>query len=324
VKKLLITRAIPEEVLANFRDKVEITSQPEGATLSQEEAIKLLGDYDALMTLGFRANSAVIDAGTKLKVIGNLGVGYDNIDWEYCTKKKVAVVNTPHEVMHPTAELALSIILALTRQIVYFDKRLRQTLNTSSLTSSFARGSTAMYGRTLGIIGFGRIGKALAFKAKGLGMKIIYNDVIRATPEQEAEAGAKFMEFDEVLKTADVITIHCPFLPQNFHLISDREFGLMKPTAYFVNAARGPITDEAALIRALKEKKIAGAGLDVFEKEPLVSPELAKFDNVVIVPHIGTLAYDVRLAMATEALTGIVGVLNGEVPYNVVNPEVLG
>jgi len=301
LKKLILTRSIPEEVLVNFRDKVDITAPPEGKTLSHEEAVN----------------------GKNLKVIGNLGVGYDNIDWAHCTKKKVAVVNTPREVMHPTAELTLSIILALTRQIVYFDKRLRQTLNTSPLTSSFPHGSTSMYGKTLGIIGFGRIGKALAFKAKGLGMKIIYNDVIRATPEQESELQAEYMSFDSVLKNADVISVHCPFLPENFHLINDRAFDLMKPTAYFVNAARGPITDEAALIRALKEKKIAGAGLDVFEKEPIVSPELAEFDNVVIVPHIGTLAYDVRLAMATEALTGIVGVLNGEIPYNVVNPEVL-
>ena len=321
MKKVLITRPIPQEVLEKFQGRLEFELAPSGA-LTKEEALKILPGYDALMVVGFRVDSDVIDAGTNLKAIGNNGVGYDNIDWEYATAKKVAVINTPHEVMHPTAELTVALMLGITRRLAFYDKKIRTGVPTNQMNTSFPTGSMSVYGKTVGIIGFGRIGRAFAAKCKGLGMNVIYNDVIHAPESVETELDAKFMPFDEVLKNADVVSVHCPYIPENHHLIDARALSLMKPTAYFLNAARGKVMDEAALIEALKANTIAGAGLDVYEDEPIVSPGLFELDNVIMTPHVGTGTYEVRVRMVTEALTGIAEVLEGKVPYNVVNPEI--
>ncbi|MDR3077906.1 MAG: hypothetical protein LBV15_03980, partial [Planctomycetota bacterium] len=177
------------------------------------------------------------------------------------------------------------------------------------------------YGKTLGIIGYGRIGKAVGVKAHGLGMKILYHDVISAPAEIEKAVGARKVALEELLKTADFVTVHCPYIPENHHLINEKTLSLMKPSAYLVNASRGKMVDEAALVRALKAKTIKGAALDVYENEPEINPDLFDLDNVVLMPHIGTWSYDSRVTMMHEALGGIREYLEGKTPANIFNKE---
>ncbi len=180
-----------------------------------------------------------------------------------------------------------------------------------------------VYGRTLGIMGFGRIGKMVCKKAQGLGMKVIYFDKYRASQEVEKEYNVTYMSFDDVVKNSDCITLHMPYIPENHHIFNAEVFRAMKDSAYLINAARGPIVDEKALAKALKDGTIKGAGLDVFEDEPNVEPELLELDNVTLTPHIASCTLKARMGMCREALGGIIGVLEGKKPYNVVNPEVL-
>ena len=206
------------------------------------------------------------------------------------------------------------------RGIARYDREVRRGEWNSP---NFADIDCEVYGRTLGIMGFGRIGKMVCRKAQGLGMRVIYYDKFRASQEVEKEYDVTYMEFDEVVKNSDCITLHMPYIPENHHIINQEVFQKMKDSAYLVNAARGAVVDEKALAEALASKVIKGAGLDVYEDEPNVSPELLKLDNVTLTPHIASCTLKARMGMCEEALKGITDVLNGEKPYNVVNPEVL-
>jgi glyoxylate reductase len=207
------------------------------------------------------------------------------------------------------------------RRLTFLDKKLRHDKKCLPLPP-YDDSSTRLYGKTLGIVGFGRIGQAVGVKAHGMGMKVIYSDVVPAPTETEKLIGARKVSLEELLKTADFVTVHCPYLPENHHLINDKTLALMKPTAYLVNASRGKMVNEAALVRALKAKIIKGAALDVYENEPEIHSDLLDMDNVVLVPHIGTWTYDSRVAMAHESLGGIRDYLNGQTPPNIFNkPE---
>ena len=180
-----------------------------------------------------------------------------------------------------------------------------------------------VYGKTLGICGFGRIGRAVAKRARGFDMKVLYTDVIRGDQKVERELGARFVDKDTLLRDSDFVTLHIPLIEDTVHYISERELNLMKPTAHLINASRGPVVDERALVRALREKKIAGAGLDVYEHEPTLSPGLADLENVVLVPHIGSASIETRTKMAVTAARNCIAALKGERPPNLVNPDVL-
>ncbi len=320
MKKILITRKLPESSVAELRKEFEIT-MPED-TFSQEEIKKLIPDYEAVLAVSLPIPHDIIEAGVKLEAIGNNGVGYDNIDWKYATERGIAVINTPVNVMEPTSELAIALMLAITRGVVMFDKDLRETKDCPKMI--FFDRDMCCFGKTLGVVGFGRIGKSVAKKAKALGMNIVYYDEYRAAPEVEAEIGATYMSFDEVLACADVITIHCPYLDSTHHMFNKDTFAKMKDGAYLVNCARGAIVCEADLVEALKSGKLRGAGLDVFEFEPKVGAELASLPNVVLTPHVGTNTTEVRLKMIAEALGGIATYLRGERPVNIANPSILG
>lgn len=323
MKKLLITRTVPQECLDTIKEEFEvIMPDSKKKMFSKDEVVGLVADCDALMTIASPCDKEVLDAAKKLKVVGNHGVGYDNIDWKYATEKKVAVVNAPTTVTEATAELAVGLMLAVMRSIPAYDRQLRRD-GIWAFDDLFASPATRVYGSRLGIIGFGRIGKAFAKKAAGLGMEITYYDPLRASTETEKEYNATYLSMEELLKTADVVTMHLPYMPETHHLMGAEQFAMMKPSAYFINAARGPIVHEEALVAALKNGVIKGAGLDVFEFEPKISEGLLGLDNVVLTPHVGTYTWQVRVEMANEALRGICGVLAGEKPYNVVNPTVL-
>ena len=294
MKKLLVTRTAPREILENLDEEFELIMPDEDkGEFTHDEIKEKIADADVILACLHKIDKEIIDAGKNLKVIANLGVGYDYIDWKYATEKKIPVINTPTTVTEATSELGIALMLTLMRNIIGYDKDVRE--KQFCTIGSFHGPATRAYGRTFGIIGFGRIGKSIAKKARALGMGIIYYDPFRANPETEAEYEAKYMSFEEVLKTADVISIHMPYMPETHHLIGKNEFEMMKRNAFFMNIARGPIVDEEALIYALSNNVIKGAAIDVYEYEPKVSAGLVTLDNIVLTPHVGTLELNTRV-----------------------------
>lgn len=322
MKKIIISEWVPEKCLEPYRGEFEFTLPDEKKQVfTYEELLAQIPSYDGCLILDNDGDRQLIDAAKNLKVIANFGVGYDNIDWKYATEKGLPVVNTPTQVTEATAEHTATLIVSVMRGIARYDREVRAGVWKSP---NFDDCNIQVEGATLGILGFGRIGKRVCRKAQGFGMNVIYYDKFRAAAEVETEYGVTYMEFDEVLRQADCISLHMPYIPKNHHLFNEETFRKMKRDAYFVNCARGKIVDEQALAQALKDGVIKGAGLDVFEEEPKVHPELLKLENVTLTPHIASLTMKARVGMCNEALAGIVGVLRGEKPANVVNKEVLG
>ena len=321
MKKLLVTGWIPEQILAPYREKFDITvPDAERVNFTMDEVGQMIGEFDAMFTISaFPFTASLAQKAHRMKAVANFGVGYDNIDVAACTEHGIYVINTPTTVTEPTAELAFAIMMAITKGVVMYDRELRQTR--ACHPAMFFDRDILLYGKTIGILGFGRIGQAVARRAQGIGMKVMYYDPFRKTPEEEERLNATYGTFDEVLCTADVISCHMPYTEENHHIINLDAFKKMKKTAYFVNAARGPIMSEADLVTALKTGEIRGAATDVFEHEPNVSAELAQIENVVITPHIGSNVLEARTNMVAEALDGVFAVLQGKTVHNIVNRE---
>ncbi|EHP45272.1 NAD(P)-dependent oxidoreductase [Odoribacter laneus] len=308
--KILVTYDIPREPFKNLPTDWEITF-PEGEKLTKEEIIRMLPEYDILLAIFSRPiDKEIIDAGKKLKLISNYGVGYNNIDIQYARKKGITVCNTPESVCDPTAELCMALLLGIARRIGEFDRRIRT--EREGMWGVMKNLGYGLRGKTLGIIGMGHIGQNVACKAAAFGMNILYYNRKTEVP------GYKKTDLDSLLKESDFISIHTPLTEVTHHLIGERELGLMKKTAFLINTARGAVIDEEVLSRFLEKRQIAGAALDVFEREPHITELLYSLDNVILVPHIGTATYDGRIAMAQEALDNIRNYLNGK-PTNVVN-----
>ncbi len=308
--KILVTYDIPREPFKNLPTDWEITF-PEGEKLTKEEIIRILPEYDILLAIFSRPiDKEIIDAGKKLKLISNYGVGYNNIDIQYARKKGITVCNTPESVCNPTAELCMALLLGIARRIGEFDRRIRT--EREGMWGVMKNLGYGLRGKTLGIIGMGHIGQNVACKAAAFGMNILYYNRKTEVP------GYKKTDLDSLLKESDFISIHTPLTEATHHLIGERELGLMKKTAFLINTARGAVIDEEVLSRFLEKRQIAGAALDVFEREPHITELLYSLDNVILVPHIGTATYDGRIAMAQEALDNIRNYLNGK-PTNVVN-----
>ena len=308
--KILVTYDIPREPFKNLPTDWEITF-PEGEKLTKEEIIRMLPEYDILLAIFSRPiDKEIIDAGKKLKLISNYGVGYNNIDIQYARKKGITVCNTPESVCDPTAELCMALLLGIARRIGEFDRRIRT--EREGMWGVMKNLGYGLKGKTLGIIGMGHIGQNVACKAAAFGMNILYYNRKTEVP------GYKKTDLDSLLKESDFISIHTPLTEATHHLIGERELGLMKKTAFLINTARGAVIDEEVLSRFLEKRQIAGATLDVFEREPHITELLYSLDNVILVPHIGTATYDGRIAMAQEALDNIRNYLNGK-PTNVVN-----
>lgn len=319
MKKILITKNVPERLLIEYRKEFDITNPDHD--LTREEILEKIPEYDGLYVILSRIDAMVVDAGKKLKVVGNFGVGYDNIDVKYCSAKKIVVVNTPETVTEATAEHSIALIVSAIREIARYDREVRRKeWNTHLINGT----GSQVYGSTLGIIGFGRIGKCVCKKAQGLGMKVIYFDKFRASPEIEKEYNVVYMPFDDILKEADCISVHVPYVPENYHMFDINTFKKMKKTAFFVNCARGQVVDENALYTALKEGIIKGAAIDVYEKEPLGETPLRELENITFTPHVGSHTLVAREAMFHECMSGIIEVFNGGIPVNVVNRELFG
>lgn len=322
MKKILLTRNIPHEAIADA-EKNYLVTMPDAQKdiFSAEELMGLLPDHDALLSINeYPVPEEMIAASERLAVIGNGGAGFNHIDVKAATGRGIAVINTPVSVVEPTAELAIGLILSITRGIVMYNNELKATRHCRK--DMFFERDMVLEGKTLGIIGMGNIGKKLAEKARVFGMKICYSDRSPLTPELAAAYHAEYLPLETLLARSDVVVIHAPYLPETHHLINRDSIKLMKPTAYLVNAARGPIVEERALLDALQNKTIRGAALDVFEFEPAISEEMAALDNIVITPHVGTNLKEVRVAMLKEALAGMTAILEGNRPTNVVNREI--
>ncbi len=264
--------------------------------------------------------SEMIEAAPRLRVIGNYGVGYNNIDVGAATRRGVAVTNTPGVLTEATADTAWALIMAVTRRTVEADAFVRAGKFNGWRASLFL--GMELAGKTLGIIGLGLIGQAVARRGLGFGMGVLYCGRHRAAPEVEAALRVNFVSLERLLREADVVSLHCPLTPETRHLLDARRLALMKPTAYLINTARGPIVEEAALVEALRAWRIAGAGLDVYEEEPKLASGLADLPNAVLFPHIGSGTLDAREGMARLAAENIRAALEGRRPSNLVNPDV--
>lgn len=321
--KIYVTRIIPEPGLSLLKEHCEIDiHESKEWPPSREELISKVKDKDGLLCLlTDRIDSEVMDSAPSLKVISTYSVGYDHIDIEAATKRGIYVTHTPGVLTDAVAEFTIGLLLAVTRKILDADRTIRTGQWNKPWNPFFLTGPE-LKGKTLGIIGMGRIGRAVAEKIKGFGMKIIYYDIYR-NEKAEKELGVEYKDLETVLKESDFVSLHVPLTKETRHLIGEKELRMMKSSAYLINTARGPVIDTDALVKALKEKWIAGAALDVFEQEPLPPDHpLTKLDNIVLAPHIASATIEARQRMAELAAKNLIAVLKGEDPPALVNPEV--
>jgi glyoxylate reductase len=320
--RVLITRVLPEPALEVVRQACEVQLDPLDQPLTPAALRQaVIGKQGVLCLVTDRLDAQVLDAATELKVVSNVAVGYDNIDVAAATQRGILVTNTPGVVTESTADLTWSLLCSLARRIAEGDRYIRAG-KWRDWTLLLMAGSD-IHGKTLGICGMGRIGQAVARRAKGFNMRILYHNRQRLDTALESELNATWVEKRTLLQQADFVSLHVPLSAVTTHFIGLEELRLMRPTAYLINAARGPVVDEAALIQALQQGWIAGAALDVFEHEPHVPQALQELENVVLVPHIGSASVATRTRMAVMAAENLVAVLRDEYTPYIVNPAVM-
>ena len=320
--KILITRKIFDEVVALVKKHFEVEDNQSDVPFPPDALVrKLQNKAGAIILLTDLIDEGVLSRCPDLKIVSNIAVGYNNIDVPACTRHKVMVTNTPGVLDDTTADFTWTLLLATARRLIEADQHLRSSQWNGWKLMEFL--GSDVHHKTLGICGLGRIGQGVARRAKGFDMQVLYTDLVRATQSVEKELGVSFVDKKTLLARSDFITLHVPLGPQTTHYISKAELALMKPTAILINASRGPVIDERALVQALKEGQIAGAGLDVYEREPQVEPALLSMRNVVLAPHIASASYETRLRMAMMAAENLIAGLTGKRPSNLVNEEVL-
>jgi glyoxylate reductase len=321
--KVYVSRTIPQQgldiVLAACDAEVNTDDKP----LAQEELInKVRGKDGLLCLLTDDINDTVLGASSQLKVVANVAVGYNNIDVQAATRRKILITNTPGVLDNTTADFTWCLLLASARRLAEAERYARAGKYTGWGIMLLC--GEDIFGKTLGVCGLGRIGRGVAKRAQGFEMRILYTDAVRAPAEVEQELGAQFVDKEMLFRESDFVTLHVPLLPETHHYVSVKELKLMKPTAHLINASRGPVVDEVALAQALRERWIAGAGIDVYEHEPQLTAGLTELDNVTLAPHIASASVETRTKMAVMAATSLVEALQGRRPSNLVNPEVLG
>lgn len=313
--KIFLTRKIPDIGIELLKKKHEVSIFSDSENPNKQQLIKNAQNADAIISLlSDEIDKEVINKCEHLKIIANYAVGYDNIDLEAAQKNNIYVTNTPGVLTEATADLTWTLLLATARRIVESDKFVRD-LKFEGWGPELLLGRKT-YGKTLGIIGFGRIGQAVAKRAHGFNMEVLYNKRTPLDQNKESRLGVKFAKLDKLLKEADFITINASLNDSTYHLIDEKEFEKMKDNAVIVNTGRGPIINENALVKALKQKKIFGAGLDVYEDEPEVTPELLELDNVVLTPHTGSATTYARNEMAEMVAKDVLAVLDDKDPKN--------
>lgn len=316
--KVYIAGPIPEVGLNLLKDQGFEVDMYEGTGIIDKETLKQgVKDADALISLlSTSVDKEVIDAANTLKIITNYGAGFNNVDIDYARQQNIDVTNTPKASTNSTAELTFALVLAVARRIPEGDKLCRTT-GFDGWAPLFFRGREVS-GKTIGIIGLGEIGSAVARRAKAFDMNILYTGPHQKV-DKEREIGAKYVDLETLLKNADFVTINAAYNPSLHHQIDKAQFEMMKPTSYLINASRGPIVHEKALVQALKDKEIEGAALDVFEFEPEINDELKTLDNVVITPHIGNATFESRDMMSKIVANDTISKLNNDQPKFIVN-----
>ncbi|MGB7327970.1 MAG: D-glycerate dehydrogenase [Rubripirellula sp.] len=320
--KIFLTRELPPESMAILRQHSDLTFNPDDRVLTKAEIIAGIQGVDGLLCLLTDSiDDEVLAANPDLKVVANFAVGFNNVDVAAATRRKIPVTNTPGVLTDTTADMAFALLLSAARRVVEGDQFVRAGKWHGWGPLQFLGNDVS--GSTLGLIGFGRIAQAVARRANGFDMKIVYWNRTRLSPERESSLGVVYAEMDDVLRQSDYVSVHVALNDETKHLIGARELSLMKPTATIVNTARGPIIDEAALVAALTSGTIASAGLDVYEREPELHPDLHQLPNVVVAPHLGSATIGTRTKMGNMAAENCLAGCRGEVPPNLVNPDAI-
>jgi len=319
--RVFLTRALPPEAVRVLREGCDLAMNPDNRVLSKAELIAGARGCDGLLCLlTDTIDAEVLDIQPRLKVVSNYAVGYNNIDVAAATARGIPVTNTPGVLTETTADFTWALLMAVARRVVEGDRFTREGRFTQ--WEPLLLLGTDIYGKTLGLIGAGRIGQAVARRARGFDMRVLYTGPNALPASVEQELGMRKVSFEELLAQSDYVSVHAPYTAETHHLIGAAQLALMQPTSYLINTARGPLVDEAALVEALRENQIAGAGLDVYEHEPVLAPGLAELPNVVLAPHIGSASLETRTRMGLRAVENLLAVLNGRrAPYTV-NPDV--
>jgi lactate dehydrogenase-like 2-hydroxyacid dehydrogenase len=319
---IYVTRMIPQQTIDTLREHYDVEVNPHDRALTREELLQAVRGRNAIISLlTDTIDGAVLDAaGAQCRIVANYAVGFNNFDLSAATTRGVILTNTPGVLDDATATHAWALLLATARRISESERYVRAGKWQGWAPMAFI--GQDVDNMTLGIAGLGRIGQRFARKAAAFDMNIIYTDA-KPNTEFERQYNARFVDKATLLRESDYLSLHLPLLSETHHYIGAAELAAMKPTAVLINAARGPLVDEKALVAALREKVIWGAGLDVFEDEPKLAPGLAELDNVVVVPHIASATAQTRLAMGKIAADNVIRVLNGEAPLNCINPQVL-
>jgi len=318
--KVFVTRPLPSPALELLSSGCQVRTFPKDEAIPVSQLSEECRDVEGILVNSARVNEEVLRAAPKLRAISNCGVGYDNINVEACNRRGIPITNTAGSLEETTADLAFALLLATARRAIEADRYVREG-RWDRWQWGLLHGLDVHH-KTLGLLGFGGIGQPMARRGRGFSMRILYFARHRVADSIERELHAQYADLETVLRESDFLSLHVPLTPETHHVIDGNTLSLMKKTAIIVNTARGPVVDEKALVEALKSRKIAGAGLDVFEGEPHINPELLGLDNVVMAPHIGSATAETRLNMAMLAVRNLLEILAGQRPRSVVNPEI--
>lgn len=320
--RVFATRPLPSSIIEFLSTRCEVSSVLKDEAISADELAAICREQaiEGILSSATPVNRQVIEQARRLRVVSQLGKGYDNVDVTACTARKIIVTNVIGAPEESTADITFALILSVARRIVEGDRYVRDGQWKSWLWKLLW--GFDVHGKTIGLYGFGTIGQAVARRAAGFSMQILYHTRRRVPEDIERKLSAQYVDAETLIRESDFLSLHTPLTPETRHLITARELGWMKSTAFLINTARGLVVDEEALVEALKAKRIAGAALDVFEREPNVHPELIKMQNVVLLPHLGSATEETRTRMARLAAENLLAALDGQRPQNLVNPEV--
>jgi glyoxylate reductase len=320
--RVFVSQPIAPRALERLRGIADVKINTDSSKIiAKPKLIAAVKKCDILFSLLHdKVDRAVLRANPNLRAVASMSITPDNIDVAEATKRGIVVTVVPAIVEESVADLHIGLMVAVARRMIEGDRSVRASRFPGSQSNHLV--GSFVYGKTIGLVGIGRIGQATARRARGFGMKILYTARHRR-PEAEQELGMEYVTLDQLLAQSDFVSLHPALTSETRHMIGDKEFAKMKPSAFIINTARGAIIDEAALVRALKKKLIAGAGLDVFENEPKVPPALLKMKNVVLTPHLGSAVMEVRDQMANIVVDNIQALIDGRLPPNCVNPQVL-
>ncbi len=321
--RIYITQPVAASAIERLRKVAEVEVNPDTLhKVTKAELLEKIPELDVLFCLLHdKIDRDVIAAGARLRMIASMKITPSDIDVEAATARRLPVTVIAPIVTEATADIHFALLLAVARRVVEGDQLVRAGIFPGAQSAHLL--GAWVHGRTIGLIGGGgRIGRAVAKRAQGFTMRTLYWTPRRKPESEEREAGLIYVPYDQLLAESDFVSVHAPLNAETRHLVGERELRLMKPTAFLVNSARGPVVDEKALVRALVERRIAGAGLDVYENEPQVEPELLTMKNVVLTPHLGSAVTELRESMANVVVDNIVAVLDGRQPPNCWNPEI--